>query len=144
MLEIDSLRVAYGGVVALDGVSLNVPERAIVAVLGPNGAGKSTLLRTVAGLVRPTAGRVTYRGKSLLGLAPEDVVRMGISLVPEGGGVIRELTVDENLRLAAMWRGGGGGELREVYELFPALAVRRDRPSKLRFEVLIAYCPGSS
>ena len=104
MLEVESLRVAYGGVTALDGVSLLVPDRAITAVLGPNGAGKSTLLRTIAGFVRPQRGRVVYNGRLVTGMAPEAIVRLGVSLVPEGGGIIRELTVGENLRLAHMWR----------------------------------------
>ncbi len=106
MLKVDGLRVSYGGVTALDGVSVAVPDGAIVAVLGPNGAGKSTLLRTIAGVVRPREGTIEYEGRSLVGLAPEQIVRSGVSLVPEGGGVIRELTVEENLRLAHLWRGG--------------------------------------
>ncbi len=132
MLEVDDLRVAYGGVTALDGVSLRVPDRGITTVLGPNGAGKSTLLRAIAGLVRPLSGRISYAGRSLVVMAPEDVVRTGISMVPEGGGVIRELTVEENLRLARMWRGDGaaGREAQaEVMDLFPALAVRKRQPA---------------
>jgi branched-chain amino acid transport system ATP-binding protein len=127
VLEVDGIRVAYGGVVALDGVSVRVPDHAITAVLGPNGAGKSTLLRTIAGLVRPLAGRVLYNGRPLTALAPEDVVRAGVSMVPEGGGVIRELTVEENLRLARMVarRGDARKDVDEVMELFPQLAARR-------------------
>jgi branched-chain amino acid transport system ATP-binding protein len=129
MLEVESLRVAYGGVTALDGVSMNVPDRGITAVLGPNGAGKSTLLRTIAGFVRPQAGRVLYNGRLLTGMAPEAIVRLGVSLVPEGGGIIRELTVGENLRLAHMWRRDAADRrraLNEVMLLFPPLAQRRD------------------
>ena len=132
MLEVEGLRVAYGGVVALDGVSVRVPDQAITAVLGPNGAGKSTLLRAIAGLVRPLAGRAVYNGRTLTGLAPEDVVRAGVSMVPEGGGVIRELTVDENLRLARMVardRGDPRRAIEEVMELFPQLALRRGLPA---------------
>src|SRR4029077_9384495 len=106
-----------------------VPTHGITAVLGPNGAGKSTLLKAIAGLVKPFRGRVSYNGKSVIGLAPEDVVRLGISMVPEGGGVIRELTVDENLRVAQMWRrdrGDARKAVAEVMELFPPLAVRRN------------------
>jgi branched-chain amino acid transport system ATP-binding protein len=128
MLEVEDVSVAYGGVTALDGVKLTVPNRGITAVLGPNGAGKSTLLKTIAGLIRPVRGRLTYNGTSLVGLAPEDVVRLGISMVPEGGGVIRELTVDENLRVAQMWRrdrSDGRKAVNEVMELFPPLAMRR-------------------
>src|SRR5665213_535478 len=89
MLEVDGLSVSYGGVAALDGVSLHIPINGITAVLGPNGAGKSTLLRAIAGLVRPRAGRVLYGGRLLTGMAPEEIVRAGVSLVPEGGGIIR-------------------------------------------------------
>ena len=128
MLKIQDLRVSYGAVKALEGVSLEVPDQSIVAVLGPNGAGKSTLLRTVAGLVRPIAGTIDYGGRALIGLAPEEIVRAGVSLVPEGGGAIRELTVEENLRLAHLWRHDAADERKamgEVMELFPALAARR-------------------
>ncbi|MFI5283842.1 MAG: ABC transporter ATP-binding protein [Candidatus Dormibacterales bacterium] len=132
MLEVDSVSVAYGGVTALDGVTLRVPDRGITAVLGPNGAGKSTLLSSIAGLVRPLRGRILYRGRSLVGMSPEDIVRLGISLVPEGGGVIHELTVDENLRLAHMWRHDTADRKRaldEVMGLFQPLAARRHMPA---------------
>ena len=132
MLEVETLRVAYGGVTALDGVSLRVPNQGITAVLGPNGAGKSTLLRAIAGLVPSQSGRIVYNGRLLTGLAPEEIVRAGISMVPEGGGVIRELTVDENLRLAHMWRRDRSDRnqaIREVMELFPPLAARRHLPA---------------
>ncbi len=131
MLEVDDLRVAYGAVTALQGLTLQVRSNGITAVLGPNGAGKSTLLNTIAGVIHPLAGTVKYNGRSLLGLAPEDVVRAGVSMVPEGGGVIRELTVDENLRLAHMWRSDGSGKqaIDEVLELFPPLAMRRHHPA---------------
>jgi branched-chain amino acid transport system ATP-binding protein len=128
MLEVDDLHVAYGGVTALDGVKVTVPDRGITAVLGPNGAGKSTLLKSIAGLIRPRAGRVTYKGRPLVGMAPEEIVRLGVSMVPEGGGVIRELSVEENLRLAQMWRRNGGDARRgidEVMSMFPPLGARR-------------------
>lgn len=128
MLEVEDVSVAYGGVTALDGVKLTVPDRGITAVLGPNGAGKSTLLKAIAGMIKPQRGRVSYNGRSLVGLAPEDIVRLGISMVPEGGGVIRELTVDENLQLAQMWRADridGRKAIAEVMDLFPPLAARR-------------------
>lgn len=132
MLEVDGLSVSYGGVAALDGVSLRIPDHGITAVLGPNGAGKSTLLRTIAGLVRPRAGRVLYGGRLLTGMSPEAIVRVGISMVPEGGGIIRELTVDENLRLAHLWRRDRADlrkALDEVMALFPPLAARRHLPA---------------
>jgi branched-chain amino acid transport system ATP-binding protein len=132
VLRIEDLRVSYGGVSALDGVSLNVPDASLVAVLGPNGAGKSTLLRTIAGLVRPISGTVDYNGRALVGLAPEAIARLGISLVPEGGGVIRELTVEENLRLAHLWRHDRADERKamgEVMDMLPVLAARRRMPA---------------
>jgi len=132
MLEVEDLSVAYGGVAALDGVSLRIPNNGITAVLGPNGAGKSTLLRTIAGLVRPRAGRVLYRDRLLTGMSPEAIVRAGVSLVPEGGGIIRELTVEENLRLAHLWRRDPADlrkALDEVMALFPPLAARRHLPA---------------
>lgn len=132
MLEVDGLSVSYGGVTALDGVSLRIPDKGITAVLGPNGAGKSTLLRAIAGLVRPRAGTVSQGGRLLTGMSPEAIVRIGISMVPEGGGIIRELTVEENLRLAHLWRRDRAdlrNALDEVLTLFPPLAVRRHLPA---------------
>jgi branched-chain amino acid transport system ATP-binding protein len=132
VLEVDSVGVAYGGVTALDGVSLQVPDHGITAVLGPNGAGKSTLLNSIAGLIRPLRGRIQYRGRALVGMSPENIVRLGISLVPEGGGVIHELTVEENLRLAHLWRRDPTDRkkaLEEVMTLFPPLAARRNMPA---------------
>jgi len=132
VLEVEELHVSYGGVTALDGVSLRVPDRGITAVLGPNGAGKSTLLRTIAGIVHPHRGRVVYNGRTLTGLRPEEIVRAGVSLVPEGGGSIRELTVEENLTLAHLWRRDPKDRRKamdEVMQLFPPLAARRGLPA---------------
>jgi branched-chain amino acid transport system ATP-binding protein len=132
VLEVEALHVAYGGVTALDGVSLRVPDRGITAVLGPNGAGKSTLLRAIAGVVHPGSGHVVYNGRTLTGMRPEEIVRAGVSLVPEGGGSIRELTVEENLRLAHLWRRDAKDRRKamdEVMHLFPPLAARRNLPA---------------
>lgn len=132
MLEIEALSVAYGGVTALDGVSLRVASKGITAVLGPNGAGKSTLLRTIAGLIRARSGSIRYNGRLLNGMSPEAIVRAGVSMVPEGGGIIRQLTVDENLRLAHIWRRDPADlrkALDEVMTLFPPLAARRHLPA---------------
>jgi len=132
VLEVEDLHVAYGGVTALTGVTLTVADRGITAVLGPNGAGKSTLLNTIAGLVRPSRGRIVFQGRPLNRVAPEDIVRMGVTLVPEGGGVIRELTVEENLRLGHLWRrepADGRRALEEVMTLFPPLEARRGLPA---------------
>jgi branched-chain amino acid transport system ATP-binding protein len=128
MLEIRDLSTAYGPVLALDKVTFDVADGTITSVLGANGAGKTTLLRTISGLVRPKEGSATYSGHDLTTMAVEDIVRLGISHVPEGRGVIQELTVEENLRLGSLWRRDRGDRqnaLGEIYELFPPLAGRR-------------------
>ncbi|TMF61559.1 MAG: ABC transporter ATP-binding protein [Chloroflexi bacterium] len=128
MLEVVDLTVAYGPVVALHGVSLTVQDASITAVLGANGAGKTTLVRTISGLVRPRAGSVRLDGRELIRLPPEEIARLGIAHVPQGQGVLAELTVDENLRLGGLWRRdrkAQRGALDETYELFPPLAGRR-------------------
>jgi branched-chain amino acid transport system ATP-binding protein len=130
VLEVEELTVAYGAVRALDGVSLSVPERSVTAVLGANGAGKTTLLRTISGLLRPRSGRISLDGRDIGRDYVEDIVRAGLAHVPEGRGVIVELTVEENLRLGGLIRRGGDGprwSLDEVYELFPPLRERARR-----------------
>jgi branched-chain amino acid transport system ATP-binding protein len=127
MLRVESLRVAYGPVVALDGVSFEVPAGSITAVLGANGAGKTSLLRTISGLESARAGRIELEGENLAGIAPEDIARRGIAHVPEGRGVITELTVEENLRLGGLWRRQS--DATEVYALFPRLEERRTQPA---------------
>ncbi len=130
MLEVEGLSVTYGAVRALDGVSISLGERGITTVLGPNGAGKTTLLRTISGLLRPAAGTVRCDGADLAKLRVEDITRLGIVHVPEGGGVIRELTVEDNLRLGHLWRNDGADLRRaiaEVYEIFPALPPKRSQ-----------------
>lgn len=132
MLEIEDLSVAYGAVRALDGVGVTVERGGITAVLGANGAGKTTLLRTISGLQPARGGRITWAGRDLTGLAPDRIARGGVAHVPEGGGVITELTVDENLRLGALWRRDRADRAavrKEVYELFPALDERSAKPA---------------
>jgi branched-chain amino acid transport system ATP-binding protein len=127
MLAVEELTAAYGPHVALDGVSLEVPEGTITAVLGANGAGKSTLLRTISGLMRGRTGSVRFAGRDINGMAAENVVRLGLAHAPEGGGLVAELTVEENLRLGALWRHDRADRaqaLGEVYELFPRLEER--------------------
>jgi branched-chain amino acid transport system ATP-binding protein len=126
MLRVDGLHVAYGPVVALDGVSFEVPDGSITAVLGANGAGKTSLLRAISGLVK-ARGTIAFAGRDIRGAAAEDIARLGIAHVPEGRGVIAELTVEENLRLGGLWRRERDGA--RVYELFPALAERRAKPA---------------
>lgn len=128
MLEVRDVVTAYGAVRALDGVSLSVSGGQIVALLGANGAGKTSLLRTISGLVRARSGRILLDGADLAGLPPEEVVRRGVAHVPEGRGVIAELTVEENLRLGGAWRRDRADRaraLREIYDLFPRIADRR-------------------
>lgn len=130
MLEMEALTVRYGAVRALEDVSLQVPDASVTAVLGANGAGKTTLLRTVSGLVRPASGSVRHDGRDITRLPVEEMVRDGIAHVPEGRGVVQELTVEENLRLGALWRRDRPDRRRaltEMYELFPPLAQRRRR-----------------
>jgi len=131
-LDISGLTTTYGAVRALDDVSITVDQASITAGLGANGAGKTTLLRTITGLVRPQRGRVTFDGKELTALPAEAIASLGVAHVPEGGGVIRELTVDENLRLGGLLckdRALRKQAAIEVYEMFPPLAVRRDKPA---------------
>jgi branched-chain amino acid transport system ATP-binding protein len=130
-LAVEELTAGYGGVIALNGVSISAGTSAITAVLGANGAGKTTLLRAVSGMLRPRAGRILLGGADLAGRSPEQMVRAGIAHVPEGQGVIPELTVEENLRVGMMsWRRGRprserAAALGEAYQRFPPLAVRR-------------------
>jgi branched-chain amino acid transport system ATP-binding protein len=132
VLEVEDLVVAYGAVRALDNVSIKVRDGSITAMLGANGAGKTTLLRTVSGLIRPRAGRISVDGRDITRLAAEEIARLGVAHVPENGGVIVELTVAENLRLGGLWRRDKAslrGQIATVYDLFPLLAERRDRPA---------------
>ena len=129
-LEVQDLVTSYGAIKALNGVSLTVPAGSITAVLGANGAGKSSLLRSLSGLVKPTSGRVLIDGQDVVGLRPEDIVQRGMSQVPEGRGVIPELSVDENLRLGGLWRKDRADRSKavdEAYALFPPLDERRKK-----------------
>ena len=129
MLEVEDLRTDYGAVRAVDGVSLSVPEGQVIAVLGANGAGKTSLLRTISGLVPASAGRVSLDGQDITTLSVETIVRKGLAHVPEGRGVIAELTVEENLRLGGLWRGRDAAPLSEIYDLFPRLRERVHQPA---------------
>ena len=130
LLAVEELVAGYGGVIALNGVTISAGTAAITAVLGANGAGKTTLLRAVSGMIRPRRGRVLLGGTDLTGRGPEQIVRAGIAHVPEGQGVIAELTVEENLRIGMMsWHGhqraARTAALDEAYERFRPLADRR-------------------
>jgi branched-chain amino acid transport system ATP-binding protein len=124
-LEVEGLSTDYGPVRAVDDVTLAVREGCITAVLGANGAGKTSLLRTICGLVPASSGHVRMAGRDIRGIAVENLVRHGLALVPEGRGVITELSTEENLRLGGLWRGADDGELQQIYELFPPLRERR-------------------
>jgi len=130
-LEVRGLTAGYGAAAVLHDVDLDVPPGTIVAVVGANGAGKTTLLRALSGLDAPTAGTISWDGDELGGTRVEDLVRRGIAHVPEGRGVITELTVEENLRLGHVWRKDKADARRataEVFELFEPLARRRSSP----------------
>ncbi len=129
MLNVDALTTDYGAVRAVNEISLEVTEGTITAVLGANGAGKTTLLRTISGLVRPSAGSVRFEQQDITRLPVEEIVRRGVAHVPEGGGVISELTVEENLRLAAVWRREKAAKPEEIYDTFPRLRERRTQPA---------------
>lgn len=128
MIRVQNLSVNYGAVRALRDVSFEAPTGEITTVLGANGAGKTTLLRTISGLVTPKNGSIHLDEQSLVGVATENIARMGVAHVPEGRGVIEELTVEENLRLGAMASKVDLSEgLREQYERFAALGERRKK-----------------
>jgi branched-chain amino acid transport system ATP-binding protein len=126
MLTLTSLTAGYGPVTALEDVSLTAREGEITAVLGANGAGKTTLLRTVSGLHRARSGTIDFDGTRLESVAAEKMPRLGLAHVPEGRGVITELTVEENLRLGGLGRGGrvSASDLERVHDLFPILGDR--------------------
>ena len=125
MLKIDGLKVSYGGIEAVKGITFEVPERKIVTLIGANGAGKSTTLRTIAGLVKPAKGRIHLQGEDITGLTPDKIVAKGVTLVPEGRRVFPDLTVLENLKIGAYLRKDDlSDDLNWVYELFPRLKER--------------------
>ena len=127
MLEVQDLHVSYGGIRALRGVNLEVPDGRIVTLIGANGAGKSTLLRTISGLVKAESGSITYDGKELLGMPINKILELGIAQVPEGRRVFTNLSVLENLKIGAYLRKDKAGiqkDIEWVYELFPRLQER--------------------
>lgn len=125
MLRIDDLRVNYGGIEAVKGITFEVPEGKIVTLIGANGAGKSTTLRSIAGLVKPISGRIHLQADDITALAPDRIVSKGITLVPEGRHVFPDLTVVENLKIGAYLRKDDlTHDLEWVYSLFPRLKER--------------------
>ena len=129
MLRLERLTTDYGAIRALNDVSLEVRPSSLTAVLGANGAGKTTLLRTVSGLVRPTAGAASLDGAEITRTAVAEIVRRGLAHVPEGRGVIGELTVEENLRLGGLHNKRSAAKPTEIYAMFPVLEERRGQPA---------------
>ena len=132
MLKVENLITEYGAVRALDGVSFTAAEGKITTVIGANGAGKSTLLRTISGLQSAKSGAISWADKSIVGKAPESIVRSGIAHVPESHAVISQLTVAENIEMGALFRrrkfhSDVKSAIAEAYELFPRLAERKNQ-----------------
>ena len=128
MLEIKNLSVYYGGIHALQGIDLEIPDKKIVTLIGANGAGKSTTLRAIAGLVKPSSGEVLLQGSVISGRPTLEIVQKGVALVPEGRRIFSNLSVEENLLLGAYSRTDKKAviaDLEHVYELFPRLKERR-------------------
>jgi len=125
MLKIEDLKVNYGGIEAVKGITFEVPENEIVTLIGANGAGKSTTLRTVSGLVKPASGKIYWNGEDITGMPPYEIVSRGITLVPEGRRVFPDLTVLENLKAGAYLRKDDiKPDIEWVYDLFPRLKER--------------------
>ena len=125
MLKIEHLSVNYGGIEAVRDISFEVPEGAIITLIGANGAGKSTTLRSIAGLLKPKSGSITYNGEELIGKPTDQIVGRGITLVPEGRHVFPDMTVLENLKIGAYLRKDNlTKDITWVYELFPRLEER--------------------
>jgi branched-chain amino acid transport system ATP-binding protein len=132
MLEVTDLRVAYGQIEAVKGVSFAVPEGSIVTLVGANGAGKTTTLAAISGLLRPRAGSIRFAGKDLTRLGSHDIVKLGVVQVPEGRSILATMTVLENLELGAYGRRDRDGIRRDIERMFarfPILAERRSLPA---------------
>jgi branched-chain amino acid transport system ATP-binding protein len=131
LIDVDALKAGYGPARVLHGVTVRVDEGEVAALLGPNGSGKTTTLRAISGMIR-VDGRIVLGGRSIAGLAPERIARLGVAHVPEGRGTLRMLTVEENLRLGAYTRSDRTAvraDIRRCLGYFPALADRRNQPA---------------
>ncbi|NLU53508.1 MAG: ABC transporter ATP-binding protein [Clostridiaceae bacterium] len=129
MLKITDLKVSYGGIEAVKGISFEVPEKSIVTLIGANGAGKSTTLRSISGLVRPKSGKIEFLGEDITGKDAADIMAKGITLVPEGRRIFPDLTVLENLKIGAYLRKDDlTDDLNWIYDLFPRLKERSWQP----------------
>jgi branched-chain amino acid transport system ATP-binding protein len=131
MLELEDLRVGYGNIEALHGISLSVGEGEIVTLIGANGAGKTTTLMTISGCVRARSGAIRFRGRDISALPPHEIVALGLVQSPEGRKIFPRLTVAENLEMGAFTRRDADGiaaDQNRVFELFPILGERRRQP----------------
>ncbi|MCQ2475252.1 MAG: ABC transporter ATP-binding protein [Clostridia bacterium] len=125
MLSIKDLKVNYGGIEAVKGISFDVEEGQIVTLIGANGAGKSSTLRSIAGLIKPAAGSIEFNGDAITGMDTTQIVKKGITLVPEGRKIFPDLTVEENLKIGAYMRKDNlADDMNRVYSLFPRLKER--------------------
>ncbi len=130
LLQLDDIHVSYGYIEALRGIYLNVGEGEIVTLLGANGAGKTTTLMTISGVLRPLRGTVIFQGKPIQGLAPSEIVKIGISQTPEGRGILARMTVEGNLEMGAFIRKDSTQirqDLKWVYSIFPILQERQEQ-----------------
>ncbi len=130
MLTIENLYVRYGGIEALRGISMQIPEGKIVTLVGANGAGKSTTLRAITKLITPASGRIIYKGESIMSCTTQDIVKKGITLVPEGRRVFADLTVEENLKIGAYTRKDQSEikkDIDYVNDIFPRLKERKNQ-----------------
>ena len=126
MLKIEDLKVNYGGINAVKGVSFEVPKGSVVSLIGANGAGKSTILRTIAGLVKPVSGKVSFNDEVITGADTSDIIAKGITLVPEGRRVFPDMTVLDNIKIGAYLRHDSLEEdIEHMYSLFPRLKERK-------------------
>jgi branched-chain amino acid transport system ATP-binding protein len=128
LLALEALQVAYGGIRAVKGISLEVQPGELVCLIGANGAGKTTTLRAITGMLNPAAGRIVYDGDDIAGLKPHVISRRGLALVPEGRGVFAQLTIEENLAMGAYARhdrAGVAADMERFFALFPRLKERR-------------------
>lgn len=126
MLKITDLKVSYGGINAVKGVNFEVPKGSVVSLIGANGAGKSTILRTIAGLVKPVSGAVSFNDENITGTDTSDIIAKGITLVPEGRRVFPDMTVLDNIKIGAFLRHDSLDEdIEHMYSLFPRLKERK-------------------
>ncbi len=131
MLEVKDLRVAYGKIEAVKGISFSVGEGEVVCLIGTNGAGKTTTLRTISGLIRPSAGEIWFQGKRIDDVPAHEIVMLGLAHSPEGRRIFPRLSVEENLLLGAFSRSDSGikDDLQAAYDLFPILGERAKQPA---------------